>query len=97
MKKQMEYQEAIDCGFELYDEIESEIRSFKNFGDAYAQVEYVDDILKIDVEWRRKICMAKIQIKRDEIFRKVIDENIKPKDAICKLLREKVCMSAYEE
>ena len=92
----MEYAEAIDKGFELYDKIENEICIFARTDDCYTSVKYSDGVLFVEADCINKDIEAKIQIKREEIVSKVLEENLEPKDAICELLRKKICIAAQE-
>ena len=64
--------------------------------DRYTDVSYSDGILTIKTDWTVKDIEAHIEITKEEIIQKVIDESIEPKEAICKLLTEKVFLSARE-
>ena len=92
----MDYLESIEKGFELYDEIETEICILKRVDNAYVDVSYADGIFTIKADCRVKEFEAEIIIQRDEILQKVLNENLAPKEAICRLLKEKICISAHE-
>ena len=92
----MEYQEAISKGFELYDELENEICILTKIHNQYTDINYSDEVLTIKTDWKVKKVEAEVEIKRDEIIKKMTDEEMKPKEAICALLTEKVFLSARE-
>lgn len=92
----MDYLESIEKGFKLYDEIETELCVLKRASNAYVDVSYVDGTFTIKADCRAKEFEAEIKIRRDEIIRKVLDENLAPKEAICRLLKDKICSSAHE-
>lgn len=91
----MEYIEAIEKGFDLYDEIENEICAFSKSSDSYLDVKYENGILNVEADCRKKEFEAKIEINRKEIIQKALS-GISPKDAICQLLKEKICTEAHE-
>lgn len=91
----MEYGEAIEKGFDLYDEMENEICRFAKSSNDYLDVKYENGILTIDAESRKKAMEAQIEINRKEIHQKVL-EGSTPQEAICQLLKEKICSEAHE-
>lgn len=95
IRKIMEYSDAIEKGFELYDEIEREICRFAKSSNAYLDVKYENEILIVDADCRKKDIEAKIEINRKEIIQRVLDGSA-PEEAICQLLKEKICSEAHE-
>lgn len=95
--KTTDYMKAIYSGIDLYDMIETELSVLSRINDFYTKVSYEKGTLSVDAEDRRKGICAKTEIKKEEIFQKVITENLEPKDAICKLLKEKICLASYEK
>ena len=93
----MEYREAIDSGFQKYDEIEDEIRRLLTISDSYTQVDYEDDILKIEAEYKEKMITVACEISREEIIEIVVEREIPAKEAICELLKKKVCYYAKDD
>lgn len=93
----MIYKNTINEAFELYDKIENEILKFQRISDEYIDIKYFDEKLIIATDSRTKNYEAEIIIRREEIYDKVLNENIEPQDAICSLLKNKICRSAHEQ
>lgn len=92
----MEYMGAIESGFELYDKIENEIRLFLKISDSCVDVSYEGTVLTVKADCRTKDIEAEVMITREEIFQKALYEDLPPKEAICMLLKEKICLSAHD-
>nr|DAZ21640.1 MAG TPA: hypothetical protein [Caudoviricetes sp.] len=93
----MEYRDAIDSGFQKYDEIEDEIRRLLKISDSYTQVDYENDILKIEADNGEKNITVSCEITRDEIVEIVVEREVPAKEAICELLKKKVCYYAKDD
>lgn len=92
----MEYIDYINYGFKIYDSIETEIARFSKLSDAYMDISYSNDVLSINIDCRFKEFEAKIEIRKEEIIRMVLNDEKTPKDAIGELLKEKICYAAHD-
>lgn len=92
----MEYKEAMEQGFELYEKIANEMHSFARLHDSYTDVSLKDDVSTIEVDSRHKNIEAKVTISKSEIYSRVFEKDINPKEAICEMLVEKVALAAHE-
>ena len=90
---QNNYLDAIVDGFKLRDEIENVIAMLTKIHTASVDVSCSDDTLVISSDWRNM--EAKVEIKKDEIMQRVLNNNINPEDAICTLLKEQTCLLAH--
>lgn len=89
-----EYLNAIEAGFVLHDEIENEIATLKRIHTGSVDVSCSGNTLKVASLWKNM--EAEVEIEKDEIIRKIMDDNVSPKEAICVLLKEKTCVAAHD-
>lgn len=92
---QKDYLNAIVEGFELREEIENEIAALKKIHTASVNVSCSDDVISINSEYPKDV-EAKVEIRKEEIIQLVLKDNMRPKDAICKLLKEKTCLGVHD-
>ena len=92
---QKEYFDAITDGFMLREEIENEIAALKKIHTASVNVSCLDDVISINSEYTKDV-EAKVEIRKEEIIQLVLKDNMSPKDAICKLLKEKTCLGVRD-
>ena len=91
---QKEYLDVIADGFMLKEQIEKEIAILKRIHTGSVDVRCSGNTLLIGSDYRNM--KAEVEITKDEIIQKVLKDNLNPKDAICMLLKEKICSAAHD-
>ena len=92
----MEYKDAINEGFELFDEIDTEFREFKQQGNRNLNVLYNEEerSISVDATWDKDVSFkVQIKITAEEVAKLALKENVNPKEALGRLLKEKVSVS----
>lgn len=91
---QKEFLNAITEGFTLHEDVENEMVALKKIHTTSVDVSYSGDVLFIDGDFRN--LEAKVEVGKKEIIRKVLKDNVSPKEAICALVKERICLAAHE-
>ena len=92
----MNYKDAINAGFKLFDKIENELIIISRQSDQYCDISYSNGILKIEADYGERNVEAKIAIDRIDVMKKMYAEHSTPEQAIYNLIEEKICMAAHE-
>ena len=92
----MEYTNFIFEGFQVYDDVENALYDCGRTNNYYVDAKYDDGILTIEADSKNNKLTATIKISREEIIQMVISTDIEPKEAICKLLKERTALVANE-
>ena len=80
-----------------YDKIESELIIFSRIDTRNVSVSYKEGVFKVGADWNVKNISAEITITKEEIVKKIMEQEIEPRDAICMLLKERVCLSSQDK
>lgn len=91
---QKDYLNAIETGFVLKEEVENEIAILKRVHTTTTDVTCSGNTLTVESDYKNM--EAKVEISKEEIIQKVLKEDVSPKEAICSLLKEKVCLVAHD-